>query len=81
VTDTKAAAPDGQRPEDQPLPKPGTGPSMHDLVCADIPKTSVSLWEGGHRDPGVAGLIRLAGVLGVPASSLLEAGPEGGEPS
>jgi hypothetical protein len=28
--------PDGQRPGDQPLPNPGTGPSMHDLVCADI---------------------------------------------
>lgn len=24
------------RPGDQPLPKAGTGPSMHDLVCDDI---------------------------------------------
>lgn len=29
-----APMPDGQRAEDQPLPKPGTGP--HDLACADI---------------------------------------------
>jgi len=28
----------GQRPEDQPLPKPGTGPSMHDLVIGDLGK-------------------------------------------
>jgi hypothetical protein len=34
-TEAKAAE-DGQRPEDQPLPKPGAGPSMHDLVCDDI---------------------------------------------
>lgn len=28
------------RPGDQPLPVPNDGPSMHDLVCAD-------LWRGG----------------------------------
>lgn len=27
---------DERRPEDQPLPKPGAGPSMHDLVIEDI---------------------------------------------
>lgn len=31
------------RPGDQPLPKAGTGPSMHDLVCDDIR----TRWAGG----------------------------------
>jgi hypothetical protein len=26
-----------QRPGDQPLPVPNDGPSMHDLVCRDLP--------------------------------------------
>jgi hypothetical protein len=30
------------RPGDQPLPLPGSGPSMHDLVCDDI----VARWGG-----------------------------------
>jgi hypothetical protein len=35
---TLGGARDGRRPEDQPLPKPTDGPSMHDLVIDDIRK-------------------------------------------
>lgn len=39
-----------------------------------VTQAGVSRWETGERDPGVAGLVRVAEALGVPASSLLPAG-------
>lgn len=35
-----------QRPGDQPLPRPASGPSMHDLVCDDIR----TRWVNGSID-------------------------------
>jgi DNA-binding XRE family transcriptional regulator len=46
----------------------------------DTSQAAVSRWETGERDPGVAGLVLVAGVLGVTAASLLpgEGGGSGG---
>jgi hypothetical protein len=37
------------RPGDQPLPRPGSGPSMHDLVCDDIRARWASATIGAMR--------------------------------
>jgi DNA-binding XRE family transcriptional regulator len=36
-----------------------------------VSQTCISVWEAGRRDPGVTDLIRIAGAIGVLASSLL----------
>ena len=38
---------------------------------AGVSRVCVAMWQGGHRDPGVGGLLALAGALGVTAGRLL----------
>lgn len=38
-----------------------------------VSRGAVSAWEAERRDPGVAGLLRVAAALGVPGGSLLAA--------
>jgi transcriptional regulator with XRE-family HTH domain len=44
-------------------------------------QTAVSYWEAGRRDPGVTGLLRLAGALSADPAALLPGYPEDPEPS
>jgi uncharacterized protein len=41
-----------------------------------VTQAGVSAWESGKRDPGIAGLVRIAWALGVPVESLLPASEE-----
>jgi hypothetical protein len=57
------------RPGDQPLPVPNDGPSMHDLVCADLQAMCMSGWP-----TGIAGDLQARKRLGLERyGSLLQA--------
>ena len=56
----------------------GLGMSQRTLAVEALTTDAhVSDWEHGRRDPGVCGLVRVSGALGVPVRSLLggDAGP------